>query len=146
MTSALLPGDRAELHVGPVTTGDLVRYAGASGDFNPIHYDHHAARDAGLDGVIAHGLYVMAVAGRVFDGWLRAAPLSQGGQDGWISAFDARFTASVRPGDRLLFTATVLDISAGTGSTVTVLTDLTGHVGDRLVLAATATLTMTAPS
>ncbi|MCP3976607.1 MAG: hypothetical protein GY720_19145 [bacterium] len=39
---------------------DLVRYAGASGDFNPIHYDHEAARNAGLDGIVVHGLLMGA--------------------------------------------------------------------------------------
>jgi len=39
---------------------DLVRYAGASGDFNPIHYDHDAARGAGLSGIVVHGLLMGA--------------------------------------------------------------------------------------
>ena len=44
---------------------DLVRYAGASGDFNPIHFDHFTAREAGFPGVIAHGLLVGAWAGQL---------------------------------------------------------------------------------
>ena len=143
VTSGLKSGDRTVLLHGPVTTGDLVRYAGASGDFNPIHYDHHAALAAGLDGVIAHGLYVMAVAGRVFDSWLTATEGTF--QNGWISRFEARFTASVRPGDQLVITAVVTetgpdDPNSADSNRQLVLADVSGHVGDRLVLAAKASL------
>lgn len=126
-TTTPLPGDRATLTVGPVTTADLARYAGASGDFNPIHYDHLHALASGLDGVIAHGLYVMGVAARVFDGWL--------GTRGEVAAYDARFTAPVKPGDRLEVAATVQTVEDGQAR-VTV----EGRVGDRKVLAADATL------
>jgi hypothetical protein len=44
---------------------DLVRYAGAAGDFNPIHFSDHAAVALGLPGVIAHGMLTMGLAGRV---------------------------------------------------------------------------------
>ncbi|HNI96907.1 MAG TPA: MaoC/PaaZ C-terminal domain-containing protein, partial [Leptospiraceae bacterium] len=53
------------ISVGPVTHADLVRYAGASGDFNPIHNDKEFAIANGLDGTIAHGMYVMAQIGRL---------------------------------------------------------------------------------
>lgn len=49
---------------------DLVRYAGASGDFNPIHYSDRMATALGLPGVIAHGMLTMAEAGRVVTDWL----------------------------------------------------------------------------
>ena len=49
---------------------DLVRYAGASGDFNPIHYSDRMAAALGLPGVIAHGMLTMAEAGRVVTDWL----------------------------------------------------------------------------
>src|SRR5262245_25728314 len=52
-----------------VTRADLVRYAGASGDFNPIHWSDRSARAVGLAGVIAHGMYTMALAGRALDAW-----------------------------------------------------------------------------
>ena len=45
-----------------VTRADLVRYAGASGDFNPIHWNDRVATDVGLPGVIAHGMFTMALA------------------------------------------------------------------------------------
>lgn len=58
------------LTVGPITHANLVRYAGASGDFNPIHNDKDFAIAAGLDGTIAHGMYVMAQLGRLLTNWV----------------------------------------------------------------------------
>ena len=52
-----------------VTRADLVRYAGASGDFNPIHWNERVATDVGLPGVIAHGMLTMALASRVVTEW-----------------------------------------------------------------------------
>src|SRR5262245_64775394 len=49
---------------------DLVRYAGASGDFNPIHYSDRIATALGLPGVVAHGMLTMATAARVVTDWL----------------------------------------------------------------------------
>ena len=49
---------------------DLVRYAGASGDFNPIHYSDRMATELGLPGVVAHGMLTMAQAARVVTDWL----------------------------------------------------------------------------
>ncbi len=52
-----------------VTRADLVRYAGASGDFNPIHWSDRIATSVGLPGVIAHGMYTMALVSRALTGW-----------------------------------------------------------------------------
>jgi acyl dehydratase len=52
-----------------VTRADLVRYAGASGDFNPIHWSDRVATSVGLPGVIAHGMYTFALAGRAVASW-----------------------------------------------------------------------------
>jgi len=52
-----------------VTRGDLVRYAGASGDFNPIHWSDRVATSVGLPGVIAHGMFTMGLAGRAVTAW-----------------------------------------------------------------------------
>jgi acyl dehydratase len=52
-----------------ITRADLVRYAGASGDFNPIHWSDRVAVGAGLPGVIAHGMLTMALAGRAVTDW-----------------------------------------------------------------------------
>lgn len=66
------------LHVGQVVAADeyritrenLVRYAGASGDFNPIHWNDRVAQSVGLPGVLAHGMLTMALAGRLLTDWL----------------------------------------------------------------------------
>ena len=52
-----------------VTRADLVRYAGASGDLNPIHWSDRVATSVGLPGVIAHGMFTMALAGRAVTTW-----------------------------------------------------------------------------
>src|SRR5215217_1620235 len=52
-----------------VGRGDLVRYAGASGDFNPIHWNERVATEVGLPGVIAHGMLTMALAARAVTAW-----------------------------------------------------------------------------
>jgi acyl dehydratase len=62
-------GDELAAIVYRVTRADLVRYAGASGDFNPIHWSDRIASQVGLPGVIAHGMYTMALAGRAVAEW-----------------------------------------------------------------------------
>ena len=52
-----------------VRRADLVRYAGASLDFNPIHWNEKLAAEVGLPGVIAHGMFTMALAGRLVTNW-----------------------------------------------------------------------------
>ncbi|KQP63796.1 hypothetical protein ASF50_17685 [Nocardioides sp. Leaf307] len=56
-----------------VTRADLVRYAGASGDFNPIHWSERVATSVGLPGVIAHGMFTMALAARAVADWTDGA-------------------------------------------------------------------------
>ncbi|MGC4803821.1 MaoC family dehydratase [Micromonospora sp. DT233] len=55
-----------------ITRADLVRYAGASGDFNPIHWSDRVATGVGLPGVIAHGMFTMALVGRAVTEWAGA--------------------------------------------------------------------------
>jgi acyl dehydratase len=62
-----------ETKVFTITRADLVRYAGASGDHNPIHQDEDVARSVGLPGVIAHGMYTMALAARAVGEWFPGA-------------------------------------------------------------------------
>lgn len=66
---------------------DLVRYAGASGDYNPIHYSDRVARQMGLPGVIAHGMLTMAIAANAVSDWA-------GGPDRLVE-LSVRFTAPV---------------------------------------------------
>jgi acyl dehydratase len=62
-----------ETKVFTITRADLVRYAEASGDHNPIHQDEEVARSVGLPGVIAHGMYTMALAARAVGEWFPGA-------------------------------------------------------------------------
>jgi acyl dehydratase len=66
-----------------VTRADLVRYAGASGDFNPIHWSDRVATSVGLPGVIAHGMFTMALAGRAVTAWT--------GDSGALVGYQVRF-------------------------------------------------------
>lgn len=56
-----------------ITRADLVAYAEASGDHNPIHQDEDVARSVGLPGVIAHGMFTMALAARAVSAWFPGA-------------------------------------------------------------------------
>ncbi|MGO2534827.1 MAG: MaoC/PaaZ C-terminal domain-containing protein [Brachybacterium tyrofermentans] len=96
MTAApATPRDLSDLSVGQeiarttheITRDTLVRYAGASGDFNPIHYNDTVATDAGLPGVIAHGMLTMGVA---VTGLLDAV-----GDPTTVRAYSVRFTNPV---------------------------------------------------
>ena len=69
-----------------VTRADLVAYAAASGDQNPIHQDEAVALSVGLPGVIAHGMYTMALAGRALEAWFPGAEVVE---------FGTKFTAPV---------------------------------------------------
>jgi acyl dehydratase len=70
-----------------VTRSDLVRYAGASGDFNPIHWSDRVAAGVGLPGVIAHGMLTMALAGRLVTRWA--------GDPAAVRSYGVRFTRPV---------------------------------------------------
>jgi acyl dehydratase len=98
----VLPGRSYQL-----TRLDLVKYAGASGDFNIIHWNERAARAVGLPNVIAHGMYTMAQAGKFVTEWANGDP-------GAVTDFGVRFTAMVPvpddgAGATIEFTGKVLD-------------------------------------
>jgi acyl dehydratase len=71
----------------PVSRATLVRYAGASGDFNPIHWNERFAKEVGLPDVIAHGMFTMASAVRVVTDWA--------GDPGAVAEYGVRFTRPV---------------------------------------------------
>lgn len=71
----------------PVSRLSLVRYCGASGDFNVIHWNERIARAVGLPDVIAHGMFTMAEAGRYVTDWA--------GPDAIVTEFGVRFSAMV---------------------------------------------------
>ena len=80
-------GDTLPAQTFSVTRADLVRYCGASGDFNTIHWSERIARQVGLPGVIAHGMFTMATAVRVVSDWV--------GDPGAIVQYGVRFTKPV---------------------------------------------------
>ncbi|MBV9024733.1 MAG: MaoC family dehydratase [Streptomycetaceae bacterium] len=71
----------------PVTRATLVQYAGASGDFNPIHWNEKFAKEVGLPNVIAHGMFTMASAIRMVTDWA--------GDPGAVVEYGVRFTKPV---------------------------------------------------
>ncbi|NPD05086.1 acyl dehydratase [Nocardioides sp. zg-1308] len=71
--STLSAGDVLPPATFTVTRADLVAYAEASGDHNPIHQDEDVARSVGLPGVIAHGMYTLALVGTAVAGWTGGA-------------------------------------------------------------------------
>ncbi|SHL46167.1 Acyl dehydratase [Pseudonocardia thermophila] len=83
----------------------IVQYAGASGDFNPLHTDEVYAREAaGYPTVFAHGMLTMGLVGRAVTDWV--------GEDRLLT-YGARFTAQVWPGDTLTATVTVESVTDG---------------------------------
>jgi acyl dehydratase len=81
------PGTELPPRQYQVTRRDLVRYAGASGDFNVIHWNERVARSVGLPDVIAHGMLTMALAGRFLSEWA--------GDPGAVAEYGVRFSAPV---------------------------------------------------
>jgi acyl dehydratase len=81
------PGTELEPKSYQVTRLDLIKYAGASGDFNVIHWNERVATSVGLPNVIAHGMFTMAEAGRFASEWA--------GDPGAIVEFGVRFSAPV---------------------------------------------------
>ena len=112
-----------------VTRDSLVRYAGASGDFNPIHYRDDIAEGVGLPGVLAHGMLTMGVAVAPVVDWL--------GPTGWVIDYGVRFTRPVivdpTDGAELTIVASIgaIGTDADTG---TARIDLTVCFGDKTVL------------
>jgi acyl dehydratase len=81
------PGAELESRSYQVTRLDLVKYAGASGDFNVIHWNERIAKAVGLPDVIAHGMFTMAQAGRYITDWT--------GDPGSMTEFGVRFSSPV---------------------------------------------------
>src|SRR6185312_14560416 len=95
------PGAAVSTLVLPaVTRLDLIKYAGASGDFNPIHTIDESAAAAGLPGVIQHGMLTAAKLCRLFSPYVA---------EGFVSLIDLRFTAMVVVGDVLTIVGTVTE-------------------------------------
>ena len=110
-----------------LTRDSLVRYAGASGDFNPIHYRDDIAQSVGLPGVLAHGMLTMGVAVQLVADWV--------GDSGRITDYGVRFTKPVlvdaNDGAVLVVTGKVAEINAESNE---VRIDLTTTFNDAAVL------------
>ncbi|TSD40325.1 hypothetical protein FFI94_031780 [Rhodococcus sp. KBS0724] len=103
------------LSFGPVTRTDIVRYAGASGDFNPLHHDEHFARSSGFPTVFSMGMLQAAILAGYATDWLGAE---------FIRSFKVRFKEQVWPGDVLICSGVVTGVQPREGG-VLVAVDLT---------------------
>jgi acyl dehydratase len=125
------PGDALPPLVVRMTRLDLVKYAGASGDFNPIHWSERFAVGVGLPNVIAHGMLTMALAGRLVTAWI--------GDPAAVVGYSARFTRPVvvpddDAGVELELTGTVKAVDAeGDGARIATVA-ITAAVAGRTVL------------
>jgi acyl dehydratase len=108
-----------------LTRTDFVRYAGASGDFNPLHHDHSYATGAGLPDVMGHGMLSAGLLGAALTTWFGA---------GSVEDFAVRFRSPVWPGDVLTASCTVRGGGADTAELELVL----ARGADDVVVAGTA--------
>lgn len=120
-------GDTRELKV-PVTRARVVRYSGASTDFNEIHFSDRHARAIGLPGVVAHGMWTMGAGLRVVTDWV--------GDPAKVLSYFVRFTRPVvvpdtDEGTEVVYTATVASIDDGVAKLT-----ITATCGDEAVLGA----------
>lgn len=94
-------GDRLpQIELDPVSRLDLIKYAGASGDFNPIHTIDDEAERAGLPGIIAHGMWTMGNLAKIFTPHL---------EEGFIQHYGIRFRGMIFLGDVITLKATVAE-------------------------------------
>jgi acyl dehydratase len=129
LDAAVKVGDSHSLEiVDDLTRTQIVQYAGASGDYNPLHSDNPFATGvAGYPGVFAHGMLTMGMTGRLV--------VDLAGPEGLLS-YGVRFKAQVWPGDTLSATATVTEVADGIATLDVVTTNQRGEE----VLAGTATV------
>lgn len=118
-----------------LTRADLVRYAGASTDFNPIHWSDRMARRVGMPSVIAHGMLTMATALRIVTDWA--------GDPAKVRAYSCRFTSPVpvpddETGVELRITAAITALTEET-ATVTITAVITGPDGEDIKVLGQAT-------
>lgn len=104
--SNLKAGDTyTECLVDDLSRTQIVMYAGASGDYNPVHTDEKFTKEvAGYPSVFAHGMLTMGMTGRMLTNYVG---------DGRLTKYGVRFTSQVWPGDTLNATATVVDVADG---------------------------------
>ncbi|SFG71451.1 Acyl dehydratase [Desulfotomaculum arcticum] len=98
----------------PIDQIQLVKYAGASGDFNPLHYMPEIGQMAGTGGVIAHGMLIMGIAGQAVAGWI---------PNRYLTRLSVRFVDMTKLGDKITVTGTITGKREEQGSGV-----ITGEV------------------
>jgi acyl dehydratase len=116
--------------VEDLTRTQLVMYAGASGDYNPLHTDEvFATKAAGFPGVFAHGMLTMALTGKALTDWVG---------DGRLRTFGVQFRGQVWPGDSLTTTMTVRALRDADGESLVDLDVATRNQNGDVVLTGTA--------
>jgi acyl dehydratase len=130
-------GDERELVlVDDLTRTQIVQYAGASGDYNPLHSDEpFATKVAGYPGVFAHGMLTMGMTARIITDWVG---------DGQLLRYGVRFVKQVWPGDTLTATASVTSVGDTDGRTVAEFEVTTRNQNGEVVLAGTASAVVSA--
>jgi acyl dehydratase len=116
--------DEFEPQTFRITRADLVRYCGASGDFNVIHWSDRLATKVGLPGVIAHGMFTMALAGRAVTAWAGAADA--------VEDFSVRFSRPVPvpdddEGAEVTFTGRVKEVGEDGRTTIAITATCNGE-------------------
>lgn len=91
-----------DIQLQPVNRLDLIKYAGASGDFNPIHTIDEEAAKAGLPGIIAHGMWSMGNLAKIFSDYY---------EEGYVKDYSVRFKNMVQIGDQLTLKASLAEVS-----------------------------------
>jgi acyl dehydratase len=124
---AVQAGEEIPAREFPISRFDLVRYAGASGDFNTIHWNERFAKSVGLPDVIAHGMYTMAVAVQVVTDWA--------GDPAAVVEYGVRFTRPVVVPDPAGARLTVSGKVAGVRDDGLLDVELTATVDGQTVLA-----------
>jgi len=115
-------GDKiATLEKGPIPKLQMVKYSGASGDFNPLHSDDDVGKMAGLGGLISHGMLIMGFAGQTITNWIPKKNLRK---------FGVRFAAMTFPNEVITSNGEVLEKKQENGENIVVCSIiLTGQDG-----------------
>jgi acyl dehydratase len=131
MADVKVGDSKSQVVVDDLTRTQIVQYAGASGDYNPLHSDDRFTTEiAGYPSVFAHGMLTMGMTGRVLTDWF--------GVEG-LTNYGVRFVKQVWPGDTLTATATVTAVREEEGTTLADLTVETKNQDGDVVLSGTAT-------
>lgn len=101
----LQPGESlSAIQLNPVSRQDLIKYADASGDFNPIHTIDEEAKNAGLPGIIAHGMWTMGNLAKLFSSYI---------EEGFMQDYSIRFRGMVFLDDVITLKATLMNNDSG---------------------------------